>query len=71
VYNINVVINFQKQGGKMMDAHEFMNNVYDNLMKNDMHNPVDFAKIKGDCFIDNDKNEIVLGNFKLKVEEVK
>jgi len=53
-----------------VDAKEFMENVYDNLMKNTNHNPVDFAKTKGDCFIDCDKNEIVIGKFKLKVEEV-
>jgi len=53
-----------------MDAKEFMENVYDNLMKNDMHNPVDFTKTKGDCYIDSAENEIVIGKFKLKVEEV-
>ena len=57
-----------------MDAKEFMENVYDNLMKNTMHNPVDFTKTysfsEGGCYIDSDKNEIVIGKFKLKVEEV-
>jgi|TARA_R100000030_G_scaffold89318_2_gene73584 hypothetical protein len=58
-----------------MDAKEFMENVYDNLMKNDMHNPIDFTKTyswfsEGGCYIDSDKNEIVIGKFKLKVEEV-
>tara|TARA_R100000781_G_scaffold17373_1_gene13876 strand:+ start:423 stop:647 length:225 start_codon:yes stop_codon:yes gene_type:complete len=59
-----------EKGGSVMDAKEFMENVYDNLMKNTNHNPVDFAKTKGDCFIDCDKNEIVIGKFKLKVKEV-
>ena len=53
-----------------MDAKEFMENVYDNLMKNTDLKHVDFTKTKGDCFIDCDKNEIVIGKFKLKVEEV-
>jgi vacuolar-type H+-ATPase catalytic subunit A/Vma1 len=53
----------------VMDAKEFMENVYDNLMKNTNHNPVDFAKTKGDCFWDGDKNEIIIGKFKLKVSE--
>lgn len=53
-----------------MDAKEFMENVYDNLMKNTDYNPVDFTKIEGNCYIDCEQNEIVIGKFKLKVEEL-
>ena len=53
-----------------MSKKEFITDVYDNLMKNTQYKPTDFSKIKEDCWFDCDKNEIYIGNFKLKVEEV-
>ena len=52
-----------------LSKEEFMDNVYDNLMKNKNHNPIDFAKIDDECFI-KDRKEIYIGKFVLKVEEV-
>ena len=53
-----------------MSKKEFITDVYDNLMKNTQYKPTDFSKIKEECWFDCDKNEIYIGNFKLKVEEV-
>ena len=53
-----------------MSKKEFITDVYDNLMKNTQSKPTDFSKIKEECWFDCDKNEIYIGNFKLKVEEV-
>ena len=53
-----------------MSKKEFITDVYDNLMKNTQYNPTDFSKIKEECWFDCDKNEIYIGNFKLKVEDV-
>ena len=47
---------------------DFMNDVYDNLMKNTMYNPLDFSEIDDECFIDCDKNEIHIGKFILIVK---
>tara|TARA_R100000655_G_scaffold73779_1_gene112307 strand:+ start:1524 stop:1697 length:174 start_codon:yes stop_codon:yes gene_type:complete len=54
----------------MMSKKEFITDVYDNLMKNTQYKPTDFSKIKEKCWSDCDKNEIYIGNFKLKVEKV-
>ena len=53
-----------------MSKKEFITDVYDNLMKNTQYKPTDFSKIKEECWFDCDKNEIYIGNFKLKVEDV-
>ena len=53
-----------------MSKKEFITDIYDNLMKNTQYKPTDFSKIKEECWFDCDKNEIYIGNFKLKVEEV-
>ena len=53
----------------MIDRKRFMNDVYDNLMKNTNHNPIDFSKIDDECFIDCEKNEIHIGNFTLILKE--
>ena len=53
-----------------MSKKEFITDVYDNLMKNTQYKPTDSSKIKEECWFDCDKNEIYIGNFKLKVEEV-
>ena len=50
---------------KDITSKNFMDDVYDNLMKNTMHNPLDFSKIDDECYIDCDKNEIHIGRFTL------
>ena len=52
----------------MIDRKRFMNDVYDNLMKNTNHNPIDFSKIDDECFLENRK-EIHIGNFTLILKE--
>jgi hypothetical protein len=53
-----------------MTKKEFITDVYDNLMKNTQYKPTDFSKIKKECWFDCDKNEIYIGNFIIKVEEL-
>jgi len=53
----------------MIDRKRFMNDVYDNLMKNTNHNPIDFSKIDDESLIDCEKNEIHIGNFTLILKE--
>tara|TARA_B100000768_G_scaffold130522_1_gene121108 strand:- start:397 stop:576 length:180 start_codon:yes stop_codon:yes gene_type:complete len=52
------------------DSKEFMNDVYDNLMKNQQHNPLDFSKTDFDSCLDLDDLTITIGNFKLKLMQV-
>ena len=52
-----------------MSKQEFVLDVWDNLMKNTIYNPTDFSKIKEDCLLDCDSNEIHIGNFILTVKE--
>tara|TARA_B100000767_G_scaffold272536_1_gene300444 strand:+ start:1088 stop:1267 length:180 start_codon:yes stop_codon:yes gene_type:complete len=52
------------------DSKEFMNDVYDNLMKNQQHNPLDFSKTDVDSCLDLDDLTITIGNFKLKLMQV-
>ena len=53
-----------------MSKKEFITDVYDNLMKNTQYEPTDFSKTKEESWFDCDKNEIYIGNFIIKVEEV-
>jgi hypothetical protein len=53
---------------KQMDGKRFISDVYDNLMKNTNHNPIDFSKID-ECSIDEEKNEIYIGRFILILKE--
>jgi len=54
---------------KQMDGKRFISDVYDNLMKNTNHNPIDFSKIGDECSIDEEKNEIYIGRFTLILKE--
>ena len=54
---------------KQIDGKRFISDVYDNLMKNTNHNPIDFSMIDDECFIDEEKNEIHIGNFTLILKE--
>ena len=55
----------------MMSKEKFMQDVYDNLMKNTVYKPTDFSKSKEECFIECDKNIIHIGNFVLEVKTYK
>ena len=48
------------------DSKQFMHDVYDNLMKNHQHNPLDFSEINIDSCLDLDDLTISIGGFKLK-----
>ena len=52
-----------------IDDKRFICDVYDNLMKNTNHNPIDFSKIDDECSIDEEKNEIHIGRFTLILKE--
>ena len=54
-----------------MSKEKFMQDVYDNLMKNTVYKPTDFSKSKEECFIECDKNIIHIGNFVLEVKTYK
>ena len=54
-----------------MSREKFMQDVYDNLMKNTKYKPTDFSKSKEECWIDCDKNIIHIGNFVLEVKTYK
>ena len=51
-----------------MSNEEFMDNVYDSLMKNTNYKQADFSIIDDKCFIEN-RNEIHIGNFTLILKE--
>jgi len=51
-----------------MSKRDFMTDVYDNLMKNTQYSPIDFSRIKEDCFLDCEKNQIHIGNFVLEIK---
>ena len=44
--------------------------VWDTLMRNTMYKPLNFSKIKEDCFLDLDNKSIELGNFKLSIKRI-
>lgn len=48
---------------------EFIADVYDNLMKNTKHNPIDFSKSREESWFDCAKGEIHIGNFVLSIKE--
>ena len=52
------------------DSKEFMHDVYDNLMNNRHHNPLNFAESDMDACVDLDDLTITIGSFKLKFVEV-
>tara|TARA_R100001086_G_C11695703_1_gene219905 strand:+ start:202 stop:366 length:165 start_codon:yes stop_codon:yes gene_type:complete len=53
----------------MADSNKnFLNDVYDSLMKNTQHKPRDFTKYKN-VYVDFDKGCIKIGNRKLVLEE--
>ena len=52
-----------------MTKRDFIEDVYDNLMKNTHYKPTDFSKIE-DCWIDYDTFEIYIGDFVLTAKEV-
>tara|TARA_Y100001973_G_scaffold81922_1_gene120921 strand:- start:2001 stop:2195 length:195 start_codon:yes stop_codon:yes gene_type:complete len=55
----------------IMSKEKFMQDVYDNLMKNTIYKPTDFSKSKEECFMECDKNIIHIGNFVLEVKTYK
>ena len=52
-----------------MTKKDFITDVYDNLMKNTQYKRTDFSKIKEECWVDCDKNEIYIGDFVLTVRK--
>ena len=60
---------FIKLGESKMTKRDFIEDVYDNLMKNTHYKPTDFSKIE-DCWIDYDTFEIYIGDFVLTAKEV-
>ena len=50
-------------------SKQFMEDVWDNLMRNRRHNPLDFAESGIDACLDLDDLTITIGKFKLKVVE--
>ena len=52
------------------DKRDFIEDVYDNLMKNTQYKPTNFSKIE-DCWIDYDTLEIYIGDFVLTAKEIK
>ena len=52
-----------------LSKKRFVCDVYDNLMKNTNHHPVDFSKIEDKCWIDEEKNEIHMGQYTLILKE--
>lgn len=51
-----------------MSKTEFMQDVYDNLMKNTHYNPRDFSQLKTDAHFDADENLIHMGDFVLAIK---
>jgi len=52
------------------ESKDFMQDVYDNLMKNQQHNPLDFSETNLNCCLDFDDLTITIGSFKLQFVEV-
>jgi len=47
-------------------SKDFMQDVYDNLMKNQQHNPLDFSETNLNSCLDFDDLTITIGSFKLQ-----
>ena len=51
---------------KSYGSKDFMQDVYDNLMKNQQHNPLDFSETNLNSCLDFDDLTITIGSFKLQ-----